>query len=109
MAACVRLTRRAGVPREATVKIANATHARPSTPLEGPMRASSSLSSRVRPLRSPQHARAPRHSPRTGGDAERGARAAAPAVSDPTHALLRADAPGLMVLDDLRRRALLLG
>ena len=47
--------------------------------------------------------------PRAGGDAARGARAPAPAARRAAHALLRADAQGVLAVDDLRRRRALLG
>src|SRR4051794_25023594 len=59
--------------------------------------------------RSGQHARAPSHAPRTGGDAGRGADAAAPAAADAAHRLFRPDAQGVLAVDDQCRRRALLG
>lgn len=60
-------------------------------------------------LREGQRPRAPDHAPAAGGDAARGARAAAPAAADAAHNGVRSDAPGVLAVDDLGGRRALLG
>ena len=57
-----------------------------------------------RVLRARQRARAPRHAPAAGGDAGRGARAAAPVARARAHAVFRRDAQGVLAVDGLGRR-----
>ena len=86
---------------EATVRIAKADLVPTEHNLRGEYEDFAELERGVRGvLRPRQHARAPDHAPGAGGDARRGARAAAPAAGGAAHGLLRPDAQGVLAVDD---------